>query len=142
MSSKVVIVPFLPGIYGLESRINRVGNEVLDAIYRDMSRKAPVKVRNSPGPAGALKRSIRKRPAAFVQQSRRIYVGTDHWHFVEYGTKPHMIYPRYKQALYWPGAGYPRARVHHPGATANPFIRSSVYRSRQIRVIGGKVEVV
>src|SRR5690606_40700114 len=140
LPSKVVIVPFLPGIYGLESRINRVGNEVLDAIYRNMSRKAPVKVRNNLGPPVALKRSIRKRRAALVQQSRRIYVGTDHWHFVEYGSQPHMIYPRYKQALYWTGAGYPRAIVHHPGATSHHFIRSSVFISRPSRVIGGPLE--
>src|SRR5690606_40474018 len=115
---------------------------VLDAVYRAIIRKVPVHTRKSPGPMGALKRSVRMRQAATLKEDGRIYVGTDHWHCVEYGTRPHMIYPRYKQALYWPGAGFPRARVHHPGATANPFIRSSVYRSRQIRVIGGKVEVV
>jgi len=142
VAKNVVVVPYMPGILQLERRVNRVGNAVLDAVYRDIIRKVPVNTRNSPGPMGALKRSVRMRQAATLKEDGRIYVGTDHWHFVEYGTRPHMIYPRYKQALYWPGAGFPRARVHHPGATANPFMRSSVYKKRKIRVVQSHVEVI
>lgn len=140
MATIVVMNP--PGVAAVERRIVRVGNAVLDAVYDDVKRKAPVKVRNSPGPAGALQRSIRKQSSGLIFGTRRVYAGTDHWHFVEYGTRPHMIYPKYKQALYWPGAGYPRAKVHHPGATANPFMRSSIYKRRQIRVVAGRVEVI
>src|ERR1700719_525659 len=35
--------------------------------------------------------------------------------FVEFGTKPHVILPKDKKALYWPGASHPVAKVNHPG---------------------------
>jgi hypothetical protein len=42
--------------------------------------------------------------------------------FVETGTNPHMIYPRNKKALYWPGASHPVKSVRHPGTKAQPFL--------------------
>ncbi|MFD6094752.1 hypothetical protein ACFVWN_01055 [Nocardiopsis flavescens] len=63
----------------------------------------------------------------------RVYVGTGYWRHHEYGTKPHIILPRYKKALYWPGARHPVARVHHPGTVANPFMRRALYRQRRLR---------
>lgn len=35
--------------------------------------------------------------------------------YIEYGTRPHYIYPRRAKALWWPTAGFPRWRVYHPG---------------------------
>lgn len=136
-----VIVMDPKGVAAIENRISNVGDAVLDAVYRDVRNSAPIKVRNSPGPAGALKASIRKTSTGGIGGIRRVYAGTDHWHFVEYGTRPHIIDPRRKQALWWPGAGFPRKRVHHPGATANPFMRSSLYKTRFVRIIAGRVEV-
>ncbi len=34
---------------------------------------------------------------------------------LEFGTKPHVIKPRKKKALFWPGAAHPVKIVHHPG---------------------------
>lgn len=45
---------------------------------------------------------------------------------VENGTEPHDIFPKDKQALYWPGAAHPVAVVHHPGTRAQPFMRPAV----------------
>ncbi len=45
----------------------------------------------------------------------RVWIGTDHWQYVEYGTRPHVINPRVKQALWWVGAPHPVRRVRHPG---------------------------
>ncbi len=42
--------------------------------------------------------------------------------YVEFGTKPHVILPKDKKALYWPGAAHPVARVNHPGSKANDFM--------------------
>ncbi|HEX3861297.1 MAG TPA: HK97 gp10 family phage protein [Stellaceae bacterium] len=42
--------------------------------------------------------------------------------YVEFGTKPHVILPKDKKALYWPGASHPVARVNHPGTKPNPFL--------------------
>lgn len=41
---------------------------------------------------------------------------------VEKGTKPHMIFPKTKKALYWEGADHPVKSVNHPGTTAKPFL--------------------
>lgn len=42
--------------------------------------------------------------------------------YVEFGTKPHVIVPREKKALYWPGAAHPVRKVNHPGTKPNPFM--------------------
>lgn len=42
--------------------------------------------------------------------------------FVEFGTAPHVILPKDKKALYWPGAAHPVSRVNHPGSKANDFM--------------------
>lgn len=38
--------------------------------------------------------------------------------WLEDGTPPHIIRPRTKQALWYPGAPHPMALVHHPGTRA------------------------
>ncbi|MFD7410150.1 HK97-gp10 family putative phage morphogenesis protein [Kitasatospora purpeofusca] len=45
---------------------------------------------------------------------------------VEYGTAPHVIVPKDKKALWWPGAAHPVARVNHPGTRAQPFMRPAI----------------
>lgn len=42
---------------------------------------------------------------------------------LEKGTPPHMIRPRNKKALYWPGANHPVKRVRHPGTKAYSIVR-------------------
>ena len=37
---------------------------------------------------------------------------------LEFGTKPHVIRPRRKKALFWPGAAHPVKSVRHPGTPA------------------------
>lgn len=64
------------------------------------------------------------------QEGARVYVGTDHWHFLEYGTDPHPIYPNTKQALWWPGLAHPVDHVHHPGNREYAFMRRALYKKR------------
>ena len=56
--------------------------------------------------------------------------GARHGVFVREGTKPHVIVPRHKKALYWPGAAHPVKRVSHPGTKANPYHARAVEDSR------------
>ena len=42
------------------------------------------------------------------------------------GTRPHLILPRTRRALFWPGAGHPVRRVNHPGTKPNPFPQRAV----------------
>lgn len=44
--------------------------------------------------------------------------------FVHEGTKPHIILPVNKKALYWKGAAHPVRKVNHPGGRANPFMKN------------------
>jgi hypothetical protein len=46
--------------------------------------------------------------------------------FVEFGTKPHVILPKSKTALFWPGANHPVRSVNHPGTKPNPFMERIV----------------
>jgi len=48
--------------------------------------------------------------------------------YIEFGTPPHIIRPKDKEALYWKGAEHPVKVVHHPGTRANPVIRSATHR--------------
>jgi len=52
--------------------------------------------------------------------------------FLEYGTRPHMIYPREKKALYWKGALHPVKKVHHPGTKPQPFLRPAFEKTKPI----------
>ena len=41
---------------------------------------------------------------------------------VEFGTRPHLIKPKNKKALYWKGAKYPVKVVKHKGSRAKPYL--------------------
>lgn len=49
---------------------------------------------------------------------------------VETGTPPHVILPRNKKALHWPGADHPVARVNHPGTEPRPYLRPALFQRR------------
>jgi hypothetical protein len=49
---------------------------------------------------------------------------------VEMGTAAHVITPRNKKALYWPGADHPVARVNHPGTRPYPYLRPALFQRR------------
>jgi hypothetical protein len=50
--------------------------------------------------------------------------------FVEFGTKPHVIVPKDKKALWWPGAAHPVRSVNHPGTKPNQFMERIVSESQ------------
>jgi Bacteriophage HK97-gp10, putative tail-component len=86
-----------------------------------------VAVRGCPVKTGRLRSSIRWRMG---KDGRGLFglVGTD----VEYaglihsGTRPHIIVPKSKMALYWKGAQHPVRVVHHPGTKARPFLLNAL----------------
>lgn len=45
--------------------------------------------------------------------------------YLERGTRPHIIRPRFKQALFWPGAEHPVRVVHHPGTAPQHILERS-----------------
>lgn len=51
---------------------------------------------------------------------------------VEFGTAPHIIRPKNKRALYWPGAEHPVALVNHPGTKGKPYLRPALEKMRVV----------
>lgn len=84
-------------------RIHRVGRDVYNNAARNLDRHVRT---------GQLIRSLRFVP---LLNAADIFIGTNHWRFIEYGTAPHIIDPDRKEALDWPDALHPYRRVRHPG---------------------------
>ncbi len=68
------------------------------------------------------KRRIRVRGMAAVQ----VVNTAPHADILERGSGPHVIEPRNAQALSWPGARHPVARVNHPGTPAYHLMRRAL----------------
>lgn len=66
------------------------------------------------------------------QEGTRVYIGTDHWHFIEYGTAPHTIRPKVKKALWWIdiSTGHPVSHANHPGTREYAPMRRALYKKR------------
>jgi hypothetical protein len=79
----------------------------------------------APRKTGRLRDSILARTEA---GERRFYA-LPSARYVVGGTRPHLILPRTKRALFWPGAGHPVRQVRHPGTAPNDFPARAVGRS-------------
>ncbi len=49
---------------------------------------------------------------------------------VHEGTRPHVITPKDKKALFWKGAAHPMKSVKHPGTKPNKFMPKILERAR------------
>ena len=89
-----------------------IANDLADAL-----------VRAAPVDKGGLRKSINA-----VVQGKGIFISmVDYALHVEFGTAPHIITPKNKQALHWKSGGkdvFARL-VHHPGTRPQPFIRNT-----------------
>lgn len=45
---------------------------------------------------------------------------------LEEGSRPHVIRPKNKKALYWSGAAHPVRMVNHPGTRAHPVLENTL----------------
>ncbi|MFF7879115.1 HK97 gp10 family phage protein [Streptomyces californicus] len=112
---------------GLRRWVGRLSTESKRAADRTGTRVQNEARRRAPVDTGRLRSSIVTRS----EDRGRVYdvtVGTNvnYAEHVEYGTAPHRIYPRTRQALYWPGAAHPVAYVDHPGTAAHPYLRPAI----------------
>lgn len=111
----------------LRRALGRMSDDVKKAVVR-----TGVDVQNRarelcPVDTGRLRSSIVHRVethgrAVGVVVGTNVSYGSD----VEYGTKPHVILPKNKKALYWKGARHPVGKVNHPGTRAQPFMRPAL----------------
>jgi HK97 gp10 family phage protein len=60
---------------------------------------------------------------------------------VEFGTRPHLIKPKNKKALYWKGAKHPIKSVNHPGSKAKPYLIPA-FESEKDNLIKNLKEVI
>jgi hypothetical protein len=49
---------------------------------------------------------------------------------IEMGLPPMTIFPKNKQALYWPGAAHPVKKVNLPARAPQPFLRPALFQRR------------
>ncbi|WP_405554336.1 HK97 gp10 family phage protein [Streptomyces sp. NBC_01171] len=112
---------------GLRRVIGRMSDDVARAVEAtriDVQNEAR---RRAPVDTGRLRSSIVSR-AEGSGRSLGYVIGSNvnYASAVEYGTAPHVIKPKHKKALYWPGAAHPVAQVNHPGTRAQPFLRPAI----------------
>jgi len=119
-----VIVVMAPGWQlKLERHVAEFMDRLADDITADARRYAPVDT-------GYLKSSIRAHRIG--PTDRRIHAHAEYAAWVELGTMPHVIRPRWKKALDWPTARHPVPIVHHPGTRAQPYLRPALYTRRSL----------
>lgn len=98
-----------------DSQFTKFTKDLLDIAHRWVQKEAPRKT-------GKLKSAVQKVSGSntgYVFIAKGIAPYAD---FVIDGTRAHDITPKGKQALFWPGAGHPVKKVHHPGTKSNPFV--------------------
>ena len=99
-------------------------DKTMAACIAEAKKLVPVKT-------GLLQGSIRMKPTANLGGRLIGYWGSfnvKYAIYVELGTKPHIIRPKNKKALYWPGAAHPVMVVHHPGTEKRPYLRPAADR--------------
>ncbi|MCT4593178.1 MAG: hypothetical protein N4A57_02740 [Anaeromicrobium sp.] len=58
--------------------------------------------------------------------------GVDYGEILEEGSKPHIIKPKNKKALYWKGAAHPVKQVHHPGTKGFKTIENTLKNNKPL----------
>lgn len=107
----------------LDGEIHDMMARLGQVVFADVKRDTPVD-------------TGRLRNALFLDVDRKSFRigwrGVEYGIYVEYGTPPHVIRPRAKRALHWPGALHPVARVNHPGTPAVAMLRKNLYQARAV----------
>ena len=120
----------IAGLNSLLADVKKAGGNAEPLVRAALFNSATLTQKNireeAPHKTGNLQRSILTSvdyPSAMVQSQEK-YADC-----VESGTKPHLILPKTKKALFWKGALNPYKAVHHPGTKANPFFKRGVENS-------------
>ena len=78
---------------------------------------------NSPEDHGVLKGWF---VYSLTEDEAVIRTPAEYAEYVNYGTRPHFIYPTNKKMLYWDGADHPVPYVVHPGTAPSLFVENSI----------------
>ena len=93
----------------------------LQGIANDLTNEL---IRTCPVDKGSLRQSIKYVVQDSVIRIKMLYYGL----IIEFGSPPHIIRPRTKDALHWKVGNKDifAKVVHHPGTRPNPFIRTAL----------------
>nr|WP_221374400.1 hypothetical protein [Actinoplanes polyasparticus] len=104
-----------------------------NAVYRELERRADKVIGRAleayapHSKTGEYGRSFEKQRTRIRGQAAVQVVNTaPHADILERGSGPHIIRPKNAQALFWPGARRPVAKVNHPGTPAYHFLRNAL----------------
>lgn len=118
------------GLNDLMADVKRAGVDAKPLVGAALHNAATLTQSNirsqAPHKTGSLQRSIltsMNYPSATVSANEKYAP------MVEGGTRPHLITPKNKKALFWKGALNPYKAVRHPGTKANPFFQRGVEQS-------------
>lgn len=123
MSENVQIAIEVKGLETLKKALKQapelVGKEVQKALSLATTKTQASARKEAPVRTGNLRRHIdfTLKPFKGIVESKAEY-GI----YVHQGTRPHIITPSKKKALYWKEAPHPVKSVRHPGTKANPFM--------------------
>lgn len=122
----------IDGLKQIQANFAKAPKEIFDGLTRAINTSALIittEVKNvTPVKTGRLKTSIR---ASFSPLRASISPHVPYAIYVHEGTKPHIIRPRSKKALYWKGALHPVRSVNHPGTKANPFMQNGLNNAKE-----------
>jgi hypothetical protein len=104
-------------------------SNIYQAMHRSVLTVEAASKREAPVRTGNLRRTITSR---VEQGGNRGVIGTNASYArpVHEGSRPHIIMPRYKKALYARGWAHPVRVVHHPGNKPNRFMVRAAESSR------------
>lgn len=118
-----VVIMYEPGMRRIDRHALDMAHEGSKEIAADIRKNLANNV-----DTGELLRSVRVRKLA---KSSRVYIGTDHWAYIEYGTEPHIIRVKFARVLRNPKTGQVFGKkVNHPGHRAYRPIRRAFYQKR------------
>lgn len=120
----------IEGLNELLDDVKKAGYQVKPLVQAALQNSTAIVQRNvrqeAPHKTGSMQRSVM---TSISYPSATVEVNEPYGIMVENGTRPHIILPKNKKALFWKGALNPYKAVHHPGTRANPFFQRGIDKS-------------
>jgi len=119
------VIMFEPGM----QRVQRLASDAAFGAAKEVAQE----IKDTVGvDEGDLKRSVRARK---LKHDSRVYIGTEHWYFHEYGVEPHLIRARGKKVLVTRERIVLGKQVNHPGHRAYMPIRRAFFKRRNMATL-------
>ena len=120
---KMVQVTVSVDLNGLSDKFSRFPEAKAKGLEYATQEMVRVLMMNSPVDHGLLKQWFID---SITDDEAVIKTPAEYAEYVNYGTRPHFIYPTNKKMLYWEGADHPVPYVVHPGTSPTLFIENSI----------------